>query len=158
MKKIVSFLYVSFVISACSNEDYVGMSNSIKESKDKKIFVCEYSSELQIPDSLKFEATEIWLEKCWKYKAYDNNIRIRDDFQLIILTKDDICNKTNYSLSWHIGTEFKDLFRSCGRNCFMLDLDSIPPDSKNWNIHLGADKYDKRAANIIGNLKLNRKN
>jgi hypothetical protein len=157
MKKIIIFLNISLVLCACSNDEYVGMSNSIKESKDKKVFVCKYSSELQIPDSLKFETTEIWLEKCWKSKPYDNNIRIRDDYQLIILTKDDICNKTNYSISWHIGTEFKDLFRSCGRSCFMLDLDSVPPNTKNWKIHLGSDKYDKRAINIIGNLKLTRK-
>lgn len=141
------------------------MSETIKESKEKGVFVSEYepgNKSISINDTLKLVVDVAWLERKWAYNSNPATIINTNGYQLIVHTK----NKVNedytftcedYTFTWTIGTSFKRNFRSCGNNCLMTEFDSLPNIIESWNIQEGRDLYEGATHKIIGELTLYKK-
>lgn len=152
------FVFVFYVVACNSSEGKPGMSESIKESKKREVYICEYEPVnrfIIISDTIKVTVDVVWVERKWVYSSNENNTIILKGYQLIIHTIDKL--DENYSFSWTIGTDFKRNFRVCGYSCIMTDFDSLPKNMEKWKIQRGRSLYDGAAHKIVGELILKRK-
>jgi hypothetical protein len=132
-----------------------GMSNSIKEARNRNVFISEYQplrNPIVINDTLKLSVENCWVENHWIYPKNPNKTTIRDGYQLIVILKNKI--EDDYPFKWTIGTSFKRNFRSCGSHCLISDFDSIPKISEEWSVQIGNDLYEGGMHEIIGRFLL----
>lgn len=153
-----NFLIFLFLGLACNSlEGKPGMSESMRESKERGVFAYEYQSnkEIIINDTLKIRIEVAWVEKRWAYDANLSKTIITKGYQLIVHTINKV--DEDYSFTWTIGTEFKRSFRTCGYSCIMSDFDSLPKPIETWKIQQGRDLYEGAPHKIIGEFTLHRK-
>ena len=155
-------LFISFVFIASCNfstlEGRTAISQGIRDSKKRDIFIREYqglTNPVIINDTLSIYITSAWLERQWRYS--DDYTSYEDGYQLIVETKEKIGK--DYSFDWLIGTESKRHFGSCGENCIVMMLDSLPTNEKEtWQVQSGGDVYpEDRKIIIIGTFTLIKK-
>lgn len=152
------WISVFFFMSCNSLQGKPGISESIKESQTRGVFLNEYQSTkniIKINDTLKISIDIAWLEKKWAYSTSPNNTAIITGYQLIVHTTEKL--DENYSFSWTIGTSFERNFRNCGYKCLVTEFDSLPNERENWKIQQGRDLYNGAIHTIIGDLELHRK-
>ncbi len=132
------------------------MSDDVKESKQRKVFICEYEpvqNPIIINDSLRLNISEVWLERRWKYPRNYNRTYIMEGYQLILLSKDDI-NK-GYFRTWTIGVDGNRYFRTCDNNCLISDFDSLPMGrSETWKVQAGSKLSLEEEKEIISEITL----
>jgi hypothetical protein len=158
MKKFLSFYTVIIVTMGCHlGKTGSSMCDSIKESRKMGFYICEYQPhKVIINDTLQFQIKEAWLEKQWSY-GESGNAYERERFQLIVLTEEDIFEKTDYAFSWRIGTTGERNFRSCGSECIMSDFVEIPKDIETWEVQAGSKLDSISIKKIIGTMTLIKK-
>ncbi len=157
---ICTLLLVSF--SCCFNtlSGHIGLSNTIRESKKRDVFICEYTS-LQNPiiisDSVKLVVTRAWLEQKWYYPQILRQTNTRKGYQLVV----EFANKkalAGYSLSWYICDNPKRYFRQSSNESLVTDFNELPNDLETWNI-IKSDAFIKQVDSsvIIGKFSLKKK-
>ena len=166
MKKAVIFAIgaVLFWCISCINgcntlRGHVGVSDDIKESKRREVFICEYEASPNpyvINDSLQIFVKTAWLEKRWQYPKNNYETIPIDGFQLVIETNEE--NLKGYDKTWSIGLDAERYIRTCDKNCLMSDFDSLPTaDKEVWQVQAGNSFNPETEKKIIGNFELIKK-
>lgn len=157
--KLCIYPILLFYIIACNlSGGTPGMSENIRESKEREVFICMYEANPKsviVKDTSKFKVDVAWLEKRWAYSSNLNNTIITNGYQLILHSVARM--DEDYSFTWSIGTDFKRYFRSCGYTCLITDFDSLPKEIESWKIQQGRDLYDGAPHKIIGEFTLYKK-
>jgi hypothetical protein len=135
--------YNSFNSDSC-------VSATIKESKKREVFVCEYvvpQNPYIINDSLKIEVKEAWLEKKWSYGNLKSTTVLNNSggYQLHLIAKKE--NFEDYDFGWTIGDQFRNSFRSSSDYSILLDANNIPPDTLIFKVVKG--EVLKNSHNIV---------
>jgi hypothetical protein len=159
-KKYFSILFsiLCFFCSCNPAEGLPAMSNTIQESQERGVFICEYEplrNPIIINDTIRIEVDRCWLEKHWIYPKNPAKTIVRNGYQMIFFSKNEIGN--GYPFNWTIGIDFKRNFRSCGQKCLMTDFDTIPNSYEEWDVQLGNDLFEKGRHLLIGKVKLIRR-
>jgi hypothetical protein len=100
---VLAALFLIFDLTCCKNVGFKPsyLSDNIKESKLKDVFICEYNVDKKnLPNSLAFNYNEIWLEKKWANyldKNKQEKFKVNDSaFQLVINFKNESFIKNVY--------------------------------------------------------------
>jgi hypothetical protein len=155
-KKILNcFVFFSFIILgeiSCDQKGHGGVSNNIKESKKRNIFICEYEvnpNPYPVNDSLSIKILHAWVENQWAFgKLNDETITVKDKYQLVIEVQGNILQ--NYGISWTIGTDGNKYMRTCGSNCLITSFDQLPKNIENWEVQNGGELDSLSPKTIIG--------
>ncbi len=123
MKNTALITFVLCCIISCNTlRGHRGVSDSIKESKRRGVFICEYSPSgltYQYDNKYDIIVNKAWLEKQWAYDANTNETIIIDSsYQLKIETNDKV--QDSYGFEWRIGINGDHYIRTCGHN--LLDV------------------------------------
>ncbi|TKG87653.1 hypothetical protein EYV94_28090 [Puteibacter caeruleilacunae] len=155
MKKYTAFMLVLICVSCINTlRGHRGVSDTVKESKNRNVFVRELQAKsnlFQINDTLKINIKSAWIEKRWAYGDKNSETIPLDEYQLIINTDESsICYFPKF---WQIGKSFKESFRRSGKESMMIDISSLPNGGKlEWNVTSGNRRYD--GSRIIGKFEL----
>jgi hypothetical protein len=151
--------WVILVFSGCDYGMFPEMSDNIKESKSKGVFLCEYIPEtnpLVLNDSIRLDIKEAWIENTWTYASYSKISTSPERCQLIILTNNTLAE--GYADTWAIGVDFDRYIRPCGYDCLMTNFDSLPVGNREtWKIQAGWHLNPEAEKIIIGELVLLKK-
>ena len=155
----ISYLIITFSFGSCDWQGRPAMSDNIKESKQRKVFIREYYAKpslLKINDSIYFDVKDAWLEKQWKYGQKSGETDIINGFQLIIETKNKI--PEGFDATWTIGVDYERHIRTCGTYCLMTDFDSLPNAEKEiWKVRTGWILKPEYPKTILGDFTLYKK-
>jgi len=145
--------------TSCDSQGHVGVSNGIRESKKRNIFISEYEAKpnpIKINDTLSIKVSRAWVENQWAYGKFRNETIINNnEYQLIIEVDSNILE--NYGSTWTIGIDGSRYIRSCGSNCLMTDFDTLPKDIEEWKVQDGSQLDSLSTKTIIGTFKIYKK-
>jgi hypothetical protein len=142
----ISLIILFFLLSGCESgsvNGYLAVSSSIRESKERNVFIQEYTvpqNPFIINDSIHIHVKYAWLEHTWRYKGLqgDSTKIEKNGYQLII--RSDTSSLSNYTESWLIGTRTDSNFRFSSIDGIMTDLKGIPEhDTLSWDVQQGRD-------------------
>ncbi len=143
------------MLVSCLNtlSGHIGVSNTISESKRRKVFICELQAlpnPYIINDTLQIRVKKAWLEKHWAYKQNNDESYIQPGYQIVIDTDKKSIN--GIDKIWQIGNTFEESFRKASKKSIMIDLDSIPENYWfTWKVLLGRHFDTTR---VIGKFEL----
>lgn len=149
---------VSLALTSCNlGAGFTGVSGSIAESKERKVFICEYMTSPNpyiINDSLHIFVKSAWLEKRWKQTKNFGTYDI-DGYQLIIKAHAD--DLKNYDRYWSIGTDQERYIRTAGGGYMISNFDSLPTTVKEvWKVQEGIAFHPSIEKKIIGEFAIYR--
>jgi hypothetical protein len=132
-KKLLLFLSVIFLISVISyviiifgsaDEYYITNNFSIKESKEKGVFIYEYvpsQNNIKIFNTI-YTFDEIWIENVFHYKNKFHKIEKMKNTQMMIKFRNQISNiKSNNNYGWKTTKKIN--------NCLIYNLKITSPDT-----------------------------
>jgi hypothetical protein len=156
MRPICLLFLILFTSCYNSFHSDSGVSSTIKESKKREVFVCEYvvpQNPFIINDSLKIEVKEAWLEKKWSYGNLKSNTILNNSggYQLHLIAKKE--NFEDYDFGWTIGNEFMDCFRSSSDYSILLNANNILPNTLKFKVVKGEVLKDSHNI-VIGEFVL----
>jgi len=144
------------MISCNTLDGHDGASESIEDSKKRKVFITEYKSignPIIINDSLKLFISMAWLEKKWKYSSPSSKSIPFDGYQLVIITNpDDI---VNIDTEWSIGDDPTFYLRSASKSSLIGEFESFPSDTLIYPVKNG-ESFVGKSSTIIGHINLYR--
>jgi hypothetical protein len=127
------------------------VSDTIADSKDKGIFICEYkplTNPLKINDTIKLDIEEAWLESQWRYSK-ENGMYVSDDYQLCINVKPEK-HLEDLGFGWSIGIDFALNMRTSGETSLISDFKALPADTIMYKVQKGSELSDNYEKIIIG--------
>ena len=156
-KKLIYGL-LTILIYGCNDLDgYPGASNTLKASKNKGVFISEYTTLINpivINDSLSIKVKSVWLEKKWNYDDHSNAIPV-DGYQMVLETrKKDL---KGFTIDWGICISRYKCWRFCNNDAMMTDFERIPEDTITWEVQKGNHLDSSSKKEIIGEFKLVKK-
>ena len=126
-------------IGCHAQDGFLASSSTIKDSKEKGVFIKEYYPSVNpiiVNDTIKFEITEAWLEKVWMYTGRFNKPSVKSGYQIRINTSDELPKR--FDFAWSIGADYGGLYlRSCNKDCLVGDFKEIPSDTITYPIITG---------------------
>lgn len=156
---LIPSIIISFFIGCYTLGGSRGASSNIKESKERGVFICEYTTAqnpYSINDSIIIDIDEMWLEKRWAYgSSVDETLSI-PYFQLIIVAKDEESFK-NYRRNWYAGINRSLYLREAGKKSLMSDFTSLPPDTISIPVQREGRVAEHQKKDIIGVFEIHRK-
>jgi len=164
MKLIRILCLLLFAMPGCGKfsalNGKLGSSQSIVESKKRKVFLYEYklsSNIFEFNDTIKVHIENAWLEKNWRFDyPYDNTL-IGDGYQIILVLKKGNW-KRNYKKNWYLGTDYSFNFTPIGDGKLISNVFKVEP--LNY-LKIKIQKEDKLSNNqnkeILGELKFVKK-
>ena len=169
---LMLIMIIHFFLASCQIDSNLsgnrGISNNIKESKKRGVFLSEYTTPqnpYMINDSIILNIQEAWLEVTWFYrKDLDKTLR-GDKFRICILTTPEYSLKS-YEERWFVENGaggVRGVFGQVSRkyNFLSSSFDNVPPDSMILSVREGP-VWDLRfrpelEKKIIGKLELIKK-
>lgn len=151
-------LLFSFFLFSCDTRHGRQVSDTISDSKDKGIFICEYkplTNPLKINDTIKLDIEEAWLESQWRYSK-ENGIYVSDDYQLCINIKPEK-HIEDLGLSWSIGIDFVLNMRTSSETSLISDFKALPADTIRYKVQKGSELSDNYEKIIIGEFVIIKK-
>ena len=151
-------LLFSFFIVSCDTRHGRQASDTVADSKDKGIFICEYKSltnPLKINDTIKLDIEEAWLESQWQYSK-KNGMHVSDDYQLCINVKPEK-HLEDLNLGWSIGIDFALNMRLSSKTSLISDFKTLPPDTIKYKVQKGSELSDNYEKIIIGEFVVTKK-
>jgi len=127
------------------------VSDTIADSKDKGIFICEYkplTNPLKINDTIKLDIEEAWLESQWRYSK-ENGMYVSDDYQLCINVKPEK-HLEDLGFGWSIGIDFELNMRTSSKTSLISDFKALPVDTIRYKVQKGSELSDNYEKIIIG--------
>lgn len=160
--KYLSCFSVLFFITSCNTfsvNGYLGASNTIDESKERNVFVQEYTvteNPYIVNDSVHIRVKSAWLEHQWRYtgNSGDKAKKEEEGYQLLLLT--DTSSLKNFGKRWLIGITARGSFRIAGKNAIICDFEGFPvkKDTLKWEVQEGDDVFSVNEKKIIGTFLL----
>jgi len=160
IKLFFAILILCLQYSCETPAGHIGVSQDIKESKKRKVFIAEYTTmpnPYKINDTLQITVKEAWLEKKWAYpKNLDETIDLEDEYQVCINSeKKDITGIFSYD--WMIGTYVEKTMRPSSFSSLMGDFKKLPGDTIEYTVQKGDNLSDNGDKIIIGKFVLIKK-
>jgi hypothetical protein len=156
-------IIVIFLTSCYTLSGQLGASNSIEESKERGVFISEYTvnkNPYPINDSMQITVKKAWLEKSWRYgknPKKQTSMNHVSGFQLIINSKAE--DLTGVDFSWTIGIKVNKCMRAASKEGLIGDFEIIPSDTIIYKVQKGRDLViEVLPENIIGEFVLYKKN
>jgi hypothetical protein len=164
--KNVYFLFcLTFLFSSCCfviDKGGGGVSLSIKEAKERNVFVSEYippKNPFYINDSIVLNVKQAWLEHAWTFGGRCNEkTQVDNDetYQLIIIS--DAKSLKGHLTNWRIGNTLNTAFFGTFENAIMVRFNAIPKtDTLKWQVHPGHQLDNISMGPIIGEFLLVRR-
>jgi len=144
IKLFFAILILCLQYSCETPAGHIGVSQDIKESKKRKVFIAEYTTmpnPYKINDTLQITVKEAWLEK--KYQVCINS------------EKKDITGIFSYD--WMIGTYVEKTMRPSSFSSLMGDFKKLPGDTIEYTVQKGDNLSDNGDKIIIGKFVLIKK-
>ncbi|QHT67460.1 hypothetical protein GXP67_12890 [Rhodocytophaga rosea] len=172
---ITGYFILLLTLTACDfSKGGPGRSTSIKESKDRKVFLSEYvplANPIVINDTIQITVEEAWIEEDWGYEKNHSTVKQGGEQVRVVINTNKKSIK-NYGIDlgeWFIGTDEYDTFGSQSWWSWPQDeavlskkLDSFPEsDTISWKVKTGDRFVGEKvegAQKVIGQFKLVRKN
>lgn len=157
---IILLALLSLFLCCDNGAGFSGVSNNIKESKGRGVFIQEYEvipNPYKINDSLQITVKEAWIENSWGHSKDPANTVKGEKYQLCINSL--ATDLKGFSFDWSIGNNFKDNFRISGKNSLMVDRNTLPTDSIiKYSVFQGEFLLSDTSKIPIGKFELHRKN
>jgi hypothetical protein len=164
-RKHFFLLGLAFLFSSCCfviDKGGGGISWSIKESQDRKVFVSEYvppKNPLRINDSIVINIKEAWLEHAWTLGGRCNEktlVNKEDKYQLIVVS--DAKSMKGHLSNWMIGNTFETSFFGTYDNSMTVRANGIPKeDTLRWQVHPAHQQDTSSMGPVIGEFILIRR-
>lgn len=143
-------LLLFLLIISCNTKDgHLSVSNDIKESMKREIFMQEYivsPNPFRINDSLSITVHEAWLEQQW-FRQRNGGAWATYNFQLCINTEEN--DLMGLDFDWTIGVD-KSALRKSSKNSLIADFKYMPHDTIEYKVQKGNNLNSTCKKEIIG--------
>jgi hypothetical protein len=149
--KIILIVLSIFTFMYCNSiKGQWGVSKNIRESKNRKVFVKEYTTTpnpYRINDSIKLKVNEAWLEKNWTHGQNINETNVKENYQLCINTDDEDIIGINFD--WTIGLDANLYMVPCGKSSLTGGFKRMPNDTIIYEVQRGGHLCESCCEKII---------
>ncbi len=157
---LISTILLALAINSCETpEGFPGVSDDIKDAKERGVFVKEYTvhpNPYRVNDTLEITVKEAWLEKQWIQTNRKHGTKIENSgYQLAINTNEKDINNEN--LTWLIGSYHDKYLRTSSCCSLIGDFDYIPGDTIDYIVQNGEFPFDNIEIPNIGRFILVKK-
>jgi hypothetical protein len=153
-------LFFPIFISCESPSGHGGISQDMKDSKKRGVFIAEYKvypNPYKINDTLQITVKEAWLEKRWMHGKNEEETLLfqPENYQLCINTVEE--DVKNMYFDWTIGINGDKYIRSSNESSLVGDFENMPGDTIEYKVQKGNNLSDNGKKIIIGKLVLIKK-
>lgn len=159
--RFIWLLSICFLFVNCETPSgHIGVSNDIKESKKRNVFISEYTcspNPYKINDTLQITIKEAWVEHRWFHslKEEETLIDTDGDYQLCINTNEK--DLIGVCFDWTVGVDFYKNLRLSSKNSLLGDFKSVPTDTIEFKVQAGNTFNEDSSRKIIGKFVLIKK-
>jgi len=154
-------LHLIFIVTSCQTpRGFPGVSDYIKDSKERGVFIQEYTvypNPYKINDSMQITVKEAWVERQWIHTSKPKGAKIREKgYQLAINTTEE--DLEGVTLDWVIGIYSDKYVHPSSANSLVGDLDTIPGDTICYLVQNEMSKWRlNKQPNVVGRFVLVKK-
>ena len=155
--KHIFIIAILIAFSSCNfQQGHNGASNNIEESKDRGVFICEYTplmNPYKINDTIILKIDEAWIEKKWKFPKNVNQTVVESEYQLCINIAPEK-HIENLGIEWSIGVDYDKNMRISSLTSLIGDFKTLPSDTIEYKVQKGDEFSNNYEKIIIGKFIL----
>lgn len=153
-------LTLCFGFTSCNSQrGHDGVSKDMSESKERDVFVCEYSvpeNPYKVNDSITLTVKEAWLERAWKYPENNSETSISEGYQICVSIEPEK-HIEDLGFGWSIGIDYDKNIRISSPTSLIGDFKVMPPDTIEYKVQKGGEFSAEYEKIIIGKFVLIKK-